>query len=164
MAVSTLNLSSSLFLMRQSEQKWLSNHLCTSYSISGPQQLKPAWMLWCQPCGAYSSLDSTLDKTTGWIKSLPRCPTGQNWQPCGSVPTILTRSLTAFLPETKWNTCGYHYCNFHKSYSEGFPNHHGPPDCVGFLSTLWSGMEQQVTLKRIVILLIRLGIFRFSLF
>lgn len=100
--------------------KWLSNHLCTSYLITGLQQLKPAWMLWRQPCGVDSTLDSTLDKTKGWVKSLPGCPTGQNWQPCSSVPTILTRSLTAFPPETKWITCGYHYCNFYiKSYSGG---------------------------------------------
>lgn len=92
--------------------KWLPHHLCTSYFLAGPLQLKPAWMLWCWLCGVDFSLDRTLDKTTGWIKSLPGCPTIPNWQPCSSVPTILTRSLTAFLPETKWIASGYHYCNY----------------------------------------------------
>lgn len=103
---STLNLTLLVFWMEQSWQKWQPNHLCTSYFLSGPRQLKSAWMLWCQPCGIDSSLIRILDKTTGWTKYFPGCPIGQNWQLCSSVHTILTRSPTAFLPETK---CGYHH-------------------------------------------------------
>lgn len=91
--------------------KWQSNQLCTNYFLSGPQQLKSAWTFWWQPCGIGFTLDSTLDKTTAWIKYMSGCPTDQRWQLYSSAHIILTRLLTDFLLEIKWNTCRYHYCH-----------------------------------------------------
>lgn len=107
--------------MKQRGQTWQPNQLCTSYFLSCLLKLKSAWTLWCQPCGIDSTLISILDRTTGWITYFPACPTGQNWQLCSSVHTILTRSPAAFPPETKWNKCRYYYvisCVI-KSYSGG---------------------------------------------
>lgn len=145
----TLKLISSMFVDGAELAKWLPNHPSMSYFLPDAQQLKPAWMLWFHLCGVDTSLVRTLDKTTSWIKSLPGCCTGQNCQPSSSVPSILTTSLTAFLPETKWSTwCGYHYCNFYiKSYAGGFPNFHGPQTVCFILPMLYIGMQQQVTFK-----------------
>lgn len=110
-----------LFLLGAEWAKWLLNLASMGYFLPDAQQLRTAWMFWCQLCGAEPSLLRTLDPTTSWLKSLPGCPTGQTWQPCSSVPSILTRSLSVFQPGTKWNVwCGYRCCNFYiASYTKG---------------------------------------------
>lgn len=155
----TLKLISSMFVDGAELAKWLPNHPSMSYFLPDAQQLKPAWMLWFHLCGVDTSLVRTLDKTTSWIKSLPGCCTGQNCQPSSSVPSILTTSLTAFLPETKWSTwCGYHYCNFYiKSYAGGFQTSMDPRLFVLFYLCCTLGCNSRLHLK----LLTRIVIFRF---